>query len=107
MITILEHFDNIVSIDRPTMIIIGLICSVIVWFSKDYFTSPILAICAWPLFFAASISAYYIFVTLEYFMPSRLDQWLAGMVISATSGTIVGVFLVCGVIKMVDATRQR
>jgi hypothetical protein len=107
MITILEHFDNIIGIDKPTMMMIGLICSVVSWFSKDYLAYPILAICAWVLFFTASIFAYYILVTLEYFMPSRLDQWLAGVVISATAGTIVSILLVCGVIKMVDATSQR
>ena len=107
MITILELFVNIVSIGKPTMIMIGLICGVVVWFSKDYLTNPILAICAWPLFFAASVAAYYILVALEYFMPSRLDQWLAGIVISATTGTMVGVFLMCWVIKMVDEASQR
>jgi hypothetical protein len=70
MITILELFVNIVSIGKPTMIMIGLICGVVVWFSKDYLTNPILVICVWPLLFATSIAAYHIFVTLDYFKIS-------------------------------------
>ena len=94
MTSLFKHFENILSIDRPTILVICVLCALAAWVLKEYLAHPPLIIFVYPLLVVLSILTQYLLILGEVYIPQKLDQWLMWTIMASICGTISGVLLV-------------
>ena len=107
MTFISKHLESIISIDRPSLIVIALFCALAAYVLKDYLANPQIALLVFPVLVAFSMLAHYIFIIMDTYPPKKLDQWLMWTIMSAITGTIVGTGLVACIVHLRERLGSR
>lgn len=99
---LLQHVHNILAIDRPTLIVICVLCGMASLFLKEYLAIPLMIIFVYPVLVLFSVLAQYAFILLELFSANRLDQWLMWTILASIIGAISGTLLVAAMSALRD-----
>ena len=102
-----KHIESILSIDRPSLIVILVFCAMAAYVLKDYLANPQIALLVFPLLVAFSVLAQYIFIVLETYPIAKLDQWLMWTIMAAIIGTIIGTGLVACIVHLRERLGNR
>jgi hypothetical protein len=103
---ILNHIENIIATDRPTLAVICVLCALVAYFLKEYLANPPMIIFVYPVLVLFSLLVHYFVVLMEIYPPKKLDQWLMWTILATICGTIVGTVLVAGLAMLRDGLNR-
>jgi hypothetical protein len=95
---VFKHFSNVIAMDRPTIVVICVLCALAAYFMKEYLANPPMVIFVYPVLVFLSILTQYLFTVFEVFPANKLDQWLMWTIMASICGTIIGICLVTGLV---------
>jgi hypothetical protein len=93
MMFITKHFNELLSMDWATIILIMAICGLSSYFLRDYLAAPPMIIFVYPFLVFFSMLAQYIFTQAELYSPKKLDQWLMWTILATIAGNLAGILL--------------
>jgi hypothetical protein len=102
---LIKHLSNIYATDQASLGVICALCAVAAYAIKDYLANPFMAIFVFPVLFAFSVLAQYLFVLGEMYPLSKLDQWFIWTVTAAICGNIIGISLVASLGRLRESMR--
>jgi len=105
MTEVAKHLNNILAIDRSTLIVICVLCAIAAYAIKDFMSKPIMAIFVYPMLMALSVVVHYVFILGELYPLKKMDQWLMWTVIASICGNVAGIILVASLGRLRDAVR--
>jgi hypothetical protein len=103
---LITHIDNICATEWPTLAIILLFCAATAFALKEY-VAPALAILALPMLFLASVLIHYSFMLGQFYIPSKLDQWLMWTVLASICGNMIGITVIAAIGRLRDRAVPR
>jgi hypothetical protein len=103
MDVLLKHLDNIISMDRPTLVVILVLCAVASYLLKEYLASPPMIIFVYPVLVLCSVLIQYGFILLELYPSNKLDLWLIWTIMACMFGNLIGIGAVAMVANARDA----
>lgn len=101
------HLNQMLAVDRPTvllLVVIALVCLVTI---KNHLVIPALAYLLAPLVVGVGLIANYAFALGEVFEISRIDQWVLQVIVSGTIGAVFSVGLAAVIGRAIEAQRSR
>lgn len=104
---VLKHLSNIYAMDRPTIIVICVLCAIAGYVIKEYLTSPIMVVFVYPVLVLFSVLVQYGFLHFELFPPKKIDQWLMWTIMASICGNILGIAAVAMVGSVREFARSR
>jgi Na+/phosphate symporter len=107
MTFIAKHFESMISLDGPTLAVIIVFCALASYFLKEYLAHAPMIVFVYPVLVFCSMFVYYIFNTMEFFAPKKLDQWLMWSIMASILGTIMAITLVAGLARMRERLGHR
>jgi hypothetical protein len=104
---VLKHLSNIYAIDRPTIIVICVLCAIAGYVIKEYLASPIMVVFVYPVLVLFSVLVQYSFITFELFPLKKIDQWLMWTIMASICGNILGIAAVALLGSVREFTRSK
>lgn len=107
MVFLAKHLDNILSIDRPTLLVICMLCAMAAWILKEYLAHPPLIVFVYPVLVLLSIVAQYTLILGEVYPPNKLDLWLMWTIMASIAGTICGVIMLAAAASLREGVARK
>jgi hypothetical protein len=101
-----RHIDGIMLMDKPSLLLLAVICAIAAYFIKDYLANPLLAILVYPLLLLFSVVAQYIIGQSDVYSPKKLDQWLMWTILASIVGNVIGMGLVACIVTLRDRSSR-
>jgi hypothetical protein len=102
---LLRHLDNILAMDRPTLVVIAVLCMITGYFLKEFMANPVLIVFVYPVLFVCSVLCQYGIILMEVYPPHKLDLWLMWTVFGCIAGNITGIAIAAGLGRLLDRLR--
>lgn len=90
---LIEKLSLFYSVDQSTWLLIAFFCGWAAYFTRLYLKNAAVLVFLYPLFLAASMTAYATAQYFELFSPKKHSEWIMYTIFAAAIGATVGIGL--------------
>jgi hypothetical protein len=85
------HLEGIADLGTSTFVALALICSVAIYFMRDYLANILTVLLILPVMFGVAVLCTYVCLFYGFFDPKKMADWIVSTIMSGAVGALSGI----------------